>query len=76
MPGPAVLNQSITDRICGSSLLSHSQRKCQTEYLIDIVKEALNKYVKKKEKNINKLIDYAKITGVYSITKKYFEVLL
>ena len=43
---------------------------------IDIVKEALNEYVKKKEKNINKLIDYAKITGVYSITKKYFEVLL
>jgi predicted transcriptional regulator of viral defense system len=43
---------------------------------IDIVKEALNEYIKKKEKNINKLIEYAKITGVYSITKKYFEVLL
>jgi predicted transcriptional regulator of viral defense system len=43
---------------------------------IDIVKEALNEYIKKKEKNINKLIEYAKITGIYSITKKYFEVLL
>jgi len=43
---------------------------------IDIVKEALNEYIKKKEKNINKLIEYAKITGAYSITKKYFEVLL
>jgi len=43
---------------------------------IDIVKEALNEYIKKKEKNINKLIEYAKITGVYSIVKKYLEVLL
>lgn len=43
---------------------------------VDVVKEAITEYVKKKQRNINKLLNYAEITGVYTILKKYLEVLL
>ena len=41
----------------------------------DVVKEAINEYLRRKEKDIDKLLDYARITGVYNIVKKYLEVL-
>ena len=43
---------------------------------VDIVKEALNEYVKKRGSKINKLLSYARETGVHSIIKKYLEVLI
>ena len=43
---------------------------------MDIVKEALNEYVKRKDKNINKLFDYAEKIGVFDIAKTYLEVLV
>lgn len=43
---------------------------------VDIVKEAINEYVKKNERNIDKLLNYAEITGAYNHVKKYLEVLL
>ncbi len=43
---------------------------------VDIVKEALNEYIKKRGSNINKLLNYARDTGVHSIIKNYLEVLL
>jgi len=42
----------------------------------DVVKEALNDYVKKKEKDIGKLLEYAKITGIPNLMNKYLEVLV
>ena len=43
---------------------------------VDIVKKALNEYVKKRGSNITKLLNYARNTGVYTIIKKYLEVLV
>lgn len=43
---------------------------------IDVVKEALNEYTKKRCNNINRLLDYARDTGVYTIIKRYLEVLI
>lgn len=43
---------------------------------VDVVKEALYEYVRKKSNNINKLLNYARDTGVYSILKNYLEVLI
>ncbi len=40
------------------------------------IKEILNNYVNRKDKDINKLIKYAKQLRVYEILKTYFEVLL
>lgn len=42
----------------------------------NIYSEVLREYVKRKDKNIGKLLDYAKITGVYKILKSDLEVLL
>ncbi len=41
----------------------------------DVVKEAINDYISKNDKDIDKLLDYARITGAYSILKKFLEVL-
>ena len=41
----------------------------------DVVKEAIYEYLRKKDKDIDKLLDYARITGAYSIVKKYLDVL-
>ncbi len=43
---------------------------------MDIVKEALNAYVKRRDKNISKLMKYAKVMRVDSIIREYLEVLL
>lgn len=43
---------------------------------VDIVNEALKEYVHNRRSNINKLLNYASDTGVYSIIKKYLEVLI
>ncbi|MFW6047291.1 MAG: type IV toxin-antitoxin system AbiEi family antitoxin domain-containing protein [Candidatus Woesearchaeota archaeon] len=42
----------------------------------DIVKEALNDYVNLQEKDIGKLLEYAKITGIPNLMNKYLEVLV
>jgi len=42
----------------------------------DVVKEALNDYANKKEKDIDKLLEYAKITGIPNLMNKYLEVLV
>ncbi len=42
----------------------------------DVVKEAINQYIKNKERDIDKLLEYAKITGAQTIIKKYLEVLI
>ena len=42
----------------------------------EIIKEILNNYVKRNDKDINKLTNYAKQLRVYEILKTYFEVLL
>lgn len=43
---------------------------------IDIVKEALTDYLREKDRNINKLLEYAKICRVYGIIKEYLGVLV
>ena len=43
---------------------------------IDIMKEALREYLKRKDKNLNKLISYAKILKISSILGQYLEVLI
>jgi len=42
----------------------------------DVVKEAMQNYLKRKDKNISKLLDYAEVTGVKNIVKRYLEVLV
>lgn len=42
----------------------------------DVIKEALQNYIKSKEKDISKLLEYAEITGVKNILKRYLEVLV
>lgn len=42
----------------------------------DVVKEVLNYYVKRKDKDIDKLLKYAKITGIPNLMNKYLEVLV
>lgn len=39
----------------------------------DVVKEAMQNYLKRKDKNISKLIKYAEIKGVKNIAKRYLE---
>ena len=48
----------------------------RNEIGMDVVKEALNEYVKRKDRNIDKLLRYAKVTGIYNLLYKYLEVLL
>ncbi len=43
---------------------------------MDIVKQALNEYVKRKDRNIHKLLRYADKIGIYNLLTKYLEVLL
>ncbi|SKA13002.1 type IV toxin-antitoxin system AbiEi family antitoxin domain-containing protein [Selenihalanaerobacter shriftii] len=43
---------------------------------MDIVKEVLNEYVKKQDRDIDKLLDYAEEIGVLDIAKTYLEVLI
>ena len=43
---------------------------------MDVVKEAMIDYIKKQDSNINKLLKYAEITGIYNLAKKYLEVLV
>lgn len=43
---------------------------------MDVVKEALNEYVARRDKNIEKLLRYADITGIHNLHNKYLEVLL
>jgi predicted transcriptional regulator of viral defense system len=43
---------------------------------IDIVKEAITEYLKLKNKDLNKIMKYAKICRVENTINKYFEVLL
>ncbi|MCR4436821.1 MAG: type IV toxin-antitoxin system AbiEi family antitoxin domain-containing protein [Clostridiales bacterium] len=42
----------------------------------DIVREALDKYIRTKDRNIQKLMQYAEILRVSAIMKKYLEVLI
>ncbi len=42
----------------------------------DVVKEAMQDYLKRKDKNISKLLEYAEVTGVKNIVKRYLEVLV
>ena len=42
----------------------------------DVVKEAMQNYLKRKDKNISKLLDYAEVTGIKNIVKRYLEVLV
>ncbi len=42
----------------------------------DVIKEAMQNYLKKKEMNISKLLEYAEITGAKNIVKRYLEVLV
>lgn len=48
----------------------------RNEIGMDVVKEALNKYVKRQDKNIDKLLRYADKIGIYNLLTKYLEVLL
>jgi len=43
---------------------------------IDIMKEIVTNYIKRKDKDLNKLVMYAKKLNVYNTLKTYFEVLL
>ncbi|MBM7556071.1 type IV toxin-antitoxin system AbiEi family antitoxin domain-containing protein [Halanaerobacter jeridensis] len=43
---------------------------------MDIIKEALTEYVKRSNKDINKLLNYAEKIGVFDIAKTYLEVLM
>ena len=40
------------------------------------MKEALREYLKQKDKNLNKLISYAKFLRVSSVMDQYLEVLI
>lgn len=42
----------------------------------DIVREALDKYIRTKDRNIQKLMEYAEILRVSTIMKRYLEVLV
>lgn len=42
---------------------------------IDIMKEALSEYLKRKDKNLNKLNSYAKSLKICSVLRQYLEVL-
>jgi predicted transcriptional regulator of viral defense system len=43
---------------------------------IDIVKEGINEYLRRKDKDLNKLMMYAEVCRVQKILKEYLEVLL
>jgi len=43
---------------------------------IDIVKEGINEYIKRKDRNFNKLMEYAEVCRVQKILKQYLEVLV
>lgn len=43
---------------------------------MDIAKDALQEYVKKRDRNIAKLLNYADIIGISNLMKKYLEVLV
>lgn len=43
---------------------------------IDIVKETLNEYIKKSDKDFNKLMEYAKVCRIQKILKEYLEILV
>lgn len=43
---------------------------------IDIVKEGINEYLKRKDKDLNKLMKYAEVCRVQKILKEYLEVLV
>ena len=43
---------------------------------IDIVKEGIKEYLKRKDKNLNKLMKYAEVCRVQKIIKEYLEVLI
>jgi hypothetical protein len=42
----------------------------------DVVKESMQNYLKREDKNISKLLKYAEVTGVKNIVKRYLEVLV
>ena len=48
----------------------------RNEIGMDVVKESLNEYVKRRDRNIDKLLRYADVTGIYNLLNKYLEVLL
>lgn len=43
---------------------------------MDIFKEVLKEYIRSKEQNINKLMEYAKELGVKNVLQDYLEVLI
>ena len=43
---------------------------------VDIVKESFKRYVQRRDKRIDKLMDYARQTRVTSVVERYLEVLL
>ncbi len=40
------------------------------------MKEAINEYIKRKDRNFNKLMKYAEVCRVQKILKQYLEVLV
>lgn len=43
---------------------------------IDLVKEGINEYLKRKDKDLNKLMKYAEVCRVQKVLKEYLEVLV
>jgi predicted transcriptional regulator of viral defense system len=43
---------------------------------IDLMKEAIEEYLKRSDKDIQKLMEYSKTLHIFGLVKKYFEVLL
>ncbi|GAB6137980.1 type IV toxin-antitoxin system AbiEi family antitoxin domain-containing protein [Halanaerobaculum tunisiense] len=43
---------------------------------MDVAKDALNEYLKRKDKNINQLLKYAEITGIQNLMQNYLEILV
>lgn len=73
----------ITVNVDGHSVKVYDKEKtlCDTIYYRnkigqDIVREALDKYIRSKDKNIQKLMQYADILRVSATMKKYLEVLI
>ncbi len=43
---------------------------------MDITKEVLKTYLKRRDRNISKVLKYAKVLNIYGVLKNYLEVLV
>ena len=50
--------------------------RSRSNYEIEDIKTALKSYVKRTDKNLNKLMDYAKKLGVEKLIKSYLKIIL